>query len=115
VPEDREIYPFGTEHAVRVVMPPLANELCRAFRPGHFDGVASVVCRLLNIVDPDVLVLGRKDYQQLVLVERMVTDLRMRARVISGATLREPDGVAMSSRNRYLTSEGRAKAPALHA
>ena len=115
VPEDREIYPFGTEHAVRVMMPPLANELCGAHRPGHFDGVATVVCRLLNIVDPDALVLGRKDYQQLVLVERMTADLCMRARVVSGATWREQDGVAMSSRNRYLTPEERARAPVLHA
>jgi pantoate--beta-alanine ligase len=115
VPADSAIYPFGIEDAVRVVMPSLANELCGAHRPGHFDGVASVVCRLLNIVDPDVLVLGRKDYQQLVLVRRMVADLRMRARVVSGTTWREPDGVAMSSRNRYLTPEERARAPALHA
>src|SRR5690606_23642153 len=81
--------------------------------PGHFDGVASVVSRLLNIVAPDVLVLGRKDYQQLLLVERMIEDLRLPVRVISGATVREPDGVAMSSRNRYLTPEERARAPAL--
>lgn len=115
VPDEHEIYPFGTEHPVRVVMPPLADQLCGASRPGHFDGVATVVTRLINIVDPDVLVLGRKDYQQLVLVERMIADLRMRTRVVSGATVREPDGVAMSSRNRYLTAEERARAPALHA
>jgi len=114
VPDEREIYPFGTKHAVRVVLPPLANELCGASRPGHFDGVATVVTRLLNIVDPDVLVLGRKDYQQLVLLERLIADLRMHARVVSGRTWREPDGVAMSSRNRYLTADERAKAPALH-
>ncbi len=113
VPSDDEIYPFGTHHAVRVVLPPLASELCGASRPGHFDGVGSVVCRLLNIVAPDVLVLGRKDYQQLLLVERMIEDLRLPVRVISGATVREPDGVAMSSRNRYLTPEERARAPAL--
>jgi len=114
VPSDGEVYPFGTRDAVRVTLPPLASELCGASRPGHFDGVASVVSRLLNIVTPDVLVLGRKDYQQLVLVERMVEDLRMSVRVISGATVREPDGLAMSSRNRYLTSDERAKAPALY-
>jgi len=114
VPSDGEIYPFGTRDAVRVTLPPLASELCGASRPGHFDGVASVVSRLLNIVAPDVLVLGRKDYQQLVLVERMIEDLRMPVRVISGATVREPDGLAMSSRNRYLTPDERAKAPALY-
>ena len=113
VPSDDEIYPFGTRDAVRVTLPPLAAELCGASRPGHFDGVATVVCRLLNIVAPDVLVLGRKDYQQLVLVRRMVDDLRLPVRVISGATVRDPDGVAMSSRNRYLTPDERAKAPAL--
>lgn len=114
VPDEREIYPFGTAHAVRVVLPPLADELCGASRPGHFNGVATVVCRLLNIVQPDVAVLGRKDYQQLVLLERMVADLSMPTRIVSGATMREPDGLAMSSRNRYLTAEERAKAPVLH-
>lgn len=115
VPDERQIYPFGTEHAVRVVMPPLANELCGAWRPGHFDGVGMVVTRLLNICEPDVLVLGRKDYQQLVLLERMIVDLGMRTRVVSGPTLREPDGLAMSSRNRYLTPEQRAVAPQIFA
>jgi pantoate--beta-alanine ligase len=114
VPEVGEIYPFGPENAVRVVLPPLAGELCGASRPGHFDGVASVVCRLLNIVMPDVVVLGQKDYQQVVLLQRMVTDLRMPVRVTVGATKREPDGLAMSSRNRYLTTEQREHAPALH-
>jgi pantoate--beta-alanine ligase len=115
VPEVGDIYPFGIEHAVRVTLPPLANELCGAARPGHFDGVASVVCRLLNIVAPHSLVLGRKDYQQLVLMERMTTDLGMPVRIVSGTTRREPDGVAMSSRNRYLTPDERARAPSLHA
>lgn len=113
VPASREIYPFGTDDAVRVTLPPLASELCGAARPRHFDGVASVVCRLLHIVAPDVLLLGRKDYQQLVLVARMVKDLVMPVRIVSGRTVREPDGVAMSSRNHYLTEEERARAPAL--
>jgi pantoate--beta-alanine ligase len=115
VPDEREVYPFGTEQAVRFVMPELGRDLCGASRPGHFDGVASVVCRLLNIVSPDVLVLGRKDYQQLILLERLVADLRLPVRVVSGQTLREPDGVAMSSRNRYLDAEQRRRAPALRA
>ena len=115
VPDEREIYPFGTADAIRLVLPPLADELCGASRPGHFNGVATVVCRLLNIVGPDVVVLGRKDYQQLVLLERMVADLRIPVRIVSGATVREPDGLAMSSRNRYLTANERARAPALHA
>jgi pantoate--beta-alanine ligase len=114
VPGEGEIYPFGTEHAVRVTLPPLSRELCGASRPGHFDGVASVVCRLLNIVAPDTLVLGQKDYQQAILVERMIADLRLPVAVRVGATRREPDGLAMSSRNRYLEQSERARAPALH-
>ncbi len=114
-PDEREIYPFGLEQAVRVVLPPLANELCGASRPGHFNGVATVVCRLLNIVTPDVLILGAKDYQQAVLVGRMIADLRMPMELQVGATQRDPDGLAMSSRNRYLDAHERQKAPALYA
>lgn len=115
VPSEREIYPFGTERAVRLVMPGLAHELCGASRPGHFDGVASVVCRLLSLVRPQALVLGRKDYQQLVLLRYLVADLGLPVNVVSGATRREADGLAMSSRNRYLDPEERRRAPALHA
>lgn len=114
VPEVAEIYPFGVENAVRLQLPPLSRELCGAARPGHFDGVATVVCRLLNIVMPDVLFLGQKDYQQFVLVERMIADLRMPTELRMGPTQREPDGLAMSSRNRYLTPIERGQAPALH-
>jgi pantoate--beta-alanine ligase len=115
VPEASEIYPFGTEEAVRIVLPPLSRELCGASRPGHFDGVASVVCRLLNIVTPDVLVLGQKDYQQAILMERMIADLRLPVSLRIGPTHREQDGLAMSSRNRYLDEQQRRRAPALHA
>jgi len=115
VPEVGEIYPYGLEHAIRVALPPLSRELDGASRPGHFDGVASVVCRLLNVVTPDVLVLGQKDYQQVILVERMIRDLRMPVRVRVGETRREPDGLAMSSRNRYLDAAQRRQAPALQA
>ena len=115
VPDEREIYPYGLEQAVRVALPPLARELCGASRPGHFDGVASVVCRLLNIVTPDVLVLGQKDYQQVILIERMIRDLQLPVGVRVGATRREPDGLAMSSRNRYLDAAQRRQAPELHA
>lgn len=114
VPDVPDVYPFGTDDAVRVVLPPIANELCGKSRPGHFDGVASVVCRLLNIVTPDVLVLGQKDYQQFVIVERMIEDLRMPVRLICGPTVREKDGLALSSRNHYLTPDERRRAPALH-
>jgi pantoate--beta-alanine ligase len=114
VPNESAIYPFGTDDAVRVSMPGLSRELCGASRPGHFDGVASVVLRLLNIVAPDVLVLGRKDYQQLILIERMIADLSLDVRVTSGPTMRHDDGLAFSSRNRYLTDDERKRAPALH-
>jgi pantoate--beta-alanine ligase len=115
VPQPPEIYPFGLEQAVRVQLPALSRELCGAARPGHFDGVATVVCRLLNIVAPDVLFLGQKDYQQFVLVERMIADLHMPVELRMGPTQRERDGLAMSSRNRYLDAAARKKAPALHA
>jgi pantoate--beta-alanine ligase len=114
VPAAAEIYPFGIEQAVRVQLPPLSRELCGASRPGHFDGVASVVCRLLNIVAPDVLFLGQKDYQQFVLMQRMTVDLHLPVELRMGPTHREPDGLAMSSRNRYLDARERAQAPALH-
>jgi pantoate--beta-alanine ligase len=114
-PDAREIYPFGVDEAVRIQLPPLSRELCGASRPGHFDGVGTVVCRLLNIVAPDVLVLGQKDYQQFKLVERMIADLRMPVALQMGPTLREADGLAMSSRNRYLDTDERRRAPALHA
>ena len=113
VPAAAEIYPFGLEQAVRIQLPALSRELCGASRPGHFDGVATVVCRLLNIVAPDVLFLGQKDYQQLVLIERMIADLRMRVELRMGPTIREPDGLAMSSRNRYLDAAERQRAPGL--
>jgi pantoate--beta-alanine ligase len=114
VPAVTEIYPFGIEEAVRVHLPVLSRELCGASRPGHFDGVATVVCRLLNIVMPDVLFLGQKDYQQFVLMQRMIADLCMPVELRMGPTLREPDGLAMSSRNRYLDASERQRAPALH-
>lgn len=115
VPAVEEIYPHGTDNAFRLVAPPLGNELCGASRPGHFDGVASVVLRLLNIVGPDMCVLGRKDYQQLMIIERMIADLRLPVAVIAGETQREDDGLAISSRNFYLTRDERRTAPLLHA
>jgi pantoate--beta-alanine ligase len=114
VPDTAEIYPFGAEDSVRIQLPALSRELCGASRPGHFDGVATVVCRLLNIVAPDVLFLGQKDYQQFVLMQRMITDLRLPVDLRMAPTKREPDGLAMSSRNRYLDAAERQLAPALH-
>jgi pantoate--beta-alanine ligase len=114
VPAVGEIYPNGTEAAFRLEVPPIGRDLCDATRPEHFSGVASVVLRLLNIVGPDYIVLGRKDYQQLVIIEHMVADLRLPIAVISGETQRDRDGLAISSRNHYLTDEQRGRAPILH-
>jgi pantoate--beta-alanine ligase len=114
VPDAAEIYPFGIEQAVRVQLPELSRELCGASRPGHFDGVATVMCRLLNIVTPDVLFLGQKDYQQFVLMERMIADLALPVELRMGSTQREADGLALSSRNRYLDEAERKQAPGLY-
>ena len=114
-PEERDVYPYGVSSAVKLAMPGLSSELCGASRPGHFDGVASVVLRLLNIVSPDVLVLGEKDYQQLILLKHMVRDLLLPVQVVSGSTQREEDGLAMSTRNQYLSAAERRVAPQLHA
>ena len=113
-PDEKDIYPFGAEAAVKVSVPRLRDELCAASRPGHFEGVSSVVLRLLGIVAPDVMVLGEKDYQQLVLLRRMVRDLQLPVTVVGGSIQRERDGLAMSSRNRYLSTSERRTAPKLH-
>jgi pantoate--beta-alanine ligase len=115
VPDAAEMYPFGLPDSARVSLPFLSRELDAATRPGHFDGVASVVARLLNIVGADVVVLGQKDYQQFILMQRMIADLHIPVRLIMGPTWREPDGLAMSSRNRYLDADQRRRAPVLHA
>ena len=115
VPELDEIYPRGPENAFTLKLPALGEELCGKSRPGHFNGVASVVLRLLNIVMPDMVVFGRKDYQQLIIIERMIADLRLPVGVIAGETQRDDDGLAISSRNTYLTRDERTRAPLLHA
>ncbi len=112
-PEAEEIYPFGAEEATRVSVPGLSTILCGASRPGHFDGVAGVVLRLFTIVRPDYAVFGEKDYQQCLLVRRLVTDLHLPLEIVMVPTVRERDGLALSSRNRYLTSTERLRAPRL--
>lgn len=114
MPGEQDIYPRGIEHQTRVEVPGLSDILCGAHRPGHFRGVTTVVNRLLHLIAPDVAVFGKKDYQQLMLVRLMVADLSMPVEVIGVDTVREPDGLAMSSRNNYLTPNERHSAPALY-
>ena len=114
VPDEETIYPFGVDNATSVTVPALTSELCGAFRPGHFDGVTTVVSRLFSLVQPDVAVFGQKDYQQQLVIQRMVQDLSLPIQIICGETKREEDGLAMSSRNQYLTDAERAIAPKLH-
>jgi len=114
MPDVAEIYPNGSERATRVEVPGLSDILDGEFRPGHFQGVATVVAKLFHIVDPDVAVFGEKDFQQLTIIRRMVADLCLAVTIIGAPTVREPDGLAMSSRNQYLTDEERRKAPIIH-
>ena len=112
-PEVGEMYPAGDATRVRVER--LTRGLCGRARPGHFEGVTTVVARLLNAARPHVAVFGQKDFQQLVAIRRMVRDLLFDVEVIGAPTVREPDGLAMSSRNAYLGVEARKQAPALYA
>lgn len=113
VPEPQEIYPLGLENAFRVQAGPLGEQLCGAHRPGHFDGVVTVVARLFALCRPDVALFGRKDYQQLLMLKRLNEDLGFGIDIVGAETVREPDGLALSSRNQYLSPEERARAPAL--
>lgn len=111
MPDSREMYPQATRTKVHVAE--LTTPLCGASRPGHFDGVATVVTKLLNIVNPERVYMGIKDAQQVAVVEQMVADLNMRVEVVICPTLRESDGLAMSSRNVYLQPEERKQAVVL--
>jgi pantoate--beta-alanine ligase len=111
-PEVGEIYPEGFSTAV--VVETLTEEMCGRSRPGHFRGVTTVVAKLLNIVLPDVAVFGQKDAQQAVVVRRMIRDLNMATELVVIPTVREADGLAVSSRNQYLTDKERAAATVLH-
>ena len=114
-PEVDDIYPRGQETTARVHVPGLEDILCGAFRPGHFMGVATVVTKLLNLVQPDVALFGEKDFQQLMIIRRAAIDLCMPVEIVGVATAREKAGLAMSSRNRYLKPEQRAVAPQIFA
>jgi len=114
VPDVDTMYPFGLDNATSVTVPVLTADFCGAFRPGHFDGVTSVVSRLFSIVQPDVAIFGQKDYQQQLVVRRLVEDLRVPLKIVSAPTKREDDGLALSSRNQYLSEEQRGVAPTLY-
>lgn len=114
-PPVQQIYPDGGQSSTRVSVVPLTGILCGRFRPGHFDGVATVVAKLFGIVQPDVAVFGEKDYQQLAIIRRMTADLDIPVEIVGAPTVRSPDGLAMSSRNRYLTAAERELAPRIHA
>ena len=112
-PNVKEIYPEGMDGHTRISVPVVSEGLCGASRPGHFEGVATVVCKLLNIVQPDLAVFGQKDYQQLAVIRKMAHDLCLPVHVMGEPTVRAEDGLALSSRNGYLSAEQRQTAPVL--
>jgi len=118
-PNVAEMYPNFDGKRLHQTMtikpPPIADQLCGASRPGHFEGVATVVMKLFNIVQPQIAVFGKKDYQQLFIIQDMVKQFNLPIQIVAGETVREPSGLALSSRNGYLTETQRAEAPRLYA
>lgn len=114
IPNIDEVYPTGLKLETQVVVPGLDNIFCGAFRPGHFQGVTTVVCKLLNMVQPDVALFGKKDYQQLLVIKKMVNDLSIPVEIIGVETVREESGLALSSRNRYLNQKEKDVAAKLY-
>ncbi|MEO6104822.1 MAG: pantoate--beta-alanine ligase [Pseudoxanthomonas sp.] len=110
LPTVESMYPFGIELAASINVPGVSGVLEGAHRPGHFDGVCTVVTRLFNQVQPDVAAFGKKDFQQLAVIRQMVTDLAFPIEILGGSIVRENDGLAMSSRNQYLGSDERPMA-----
>lgn len=113
-PDESEVYPDGRESQTFVEVPGVSEMYCGASRPGHFRGVTTIVNKLFNLVQPDVAVFGKKDFQQLHIIQRMVNDLSMPVELVGVETAREESGLALSSRNGYLTADERHSAPALY-
>ncbi len=113
-PDERDIYPNGMAEQTRVIVPGMTDVLCGASRPGHFEGVTTVVSKLFNIVQPDVAVFGLKDFQQIAVIRRMVQDLCLPVTIVGGDIVREADGLAMSSRNHFITEAERPQANHLY-
>jgi pantoate--beta-alanine ligase len=113
-PDVETMYPFGLKDATIISVPRISENFCGASRPGHFDGVTSVVARLFALVQPDLAVFGQKDYQQQLVIRHMSLDLSLPVAIITGATVREEDGLAMSSRNQYLSESERSTATVLY-
>jgi pantoate--beta-alanine ligase len=113
-PTVEEMYPSGSVGSTVVDVPGLTDILCGVVRPGHFQGVATVVVKLLCLVQPDVAIFGEKDFQQLTVIRRVVDDLNLPVKIVGAPTVRAEDGLALSSRNRYLSAAERAVAPAMY-
>jgi len=113
-PSNEEIYPQGLARQTRVIVPEVSEGHCGASRPGHFEGVATVVTMLFNMVQPDIAVFGEKDFQQLAVIRKLTRDLMIPVEVIGAPTIRESDGLAKSSRNGYLNEQERAVAPVVY-
>ena len=113
-PNIETMYPLGLEDATSILVPRITENFCGASRPGHFDGVTSVVARLFALVQPDMAIFCQKDYQQQLVIRHMSLDLNLPVKIITGETIREDDGLAMSSRNQYLDDDERANAPVLY-
>lgn len=113
-PTVEDVYPRGVANQTSVTVPEISDILCGASRPGHFRGVATIVCKLFNMVQPDIAVFGQKDYQQLQVIRLMTADLSMPVDIIGEPTERADDGLALSSRNGYLSTAERAQAPFIY-